>query len=159
MTQQNSLTLPVLQQELQQLLQLIQTTVNQQVESSSEGLRALEVKLKKLDNQIVIKQDELDRIVEQTDSAKVEIGALEHTISKQTEKNKQLLEEHKDLSIRATVIAQNIKQSQDAEKMVRKDLAIRIMAADERDKNLKIRELKVAQVEERVQANVGLLGL
>lgn len=77
----------------------------------------------------------------------------------QQRKNDTLIQEYATLSARLTGIKQEIISSQNTEKLVRDDLAVRIRAADERDNNLKLREQKVGQIEQRVQANADLLGL
>lgn len=156
---QSSPTLTVLQTELQQLLQAIQETVNQQVESSLEDLKVLKTKSAKLEEQLLVQQDKLDSLTEQVEGIEADIMTLGSVNDDQKRKNDALIKEYSTLSVKITNVKQQIMNEQGTEELVRKDLAVRIVAADEREKNLKLREQKVSQSERQVQANADLLGL
>lgn len=159
MTLQSSPTLPALLTELQQLLQTLQETAQTQLESTSEELKALKTKSAKLEGQILVAQDKLDSLFDEVDTTEANILTLSVANNDQKRKNDALIQEYATLSSKMTSIKQEILSSQNIEKAVREDLAIRIRAADERDNNIKLREQKVSQAEGRVQANTDLLGL
>lgn len=74
-------------------------------------------------------------------------------------KNNRLINEYAGLSVKLTAIKQEIIDNQKLDKQVREDLAVRIQAADARERNLKLREQKINQAEERIHANADLLNL
>lgn len=104
-------------------------------------------------------KQELDDITSHVVQAKQEVVEIDNTITTQRQKNKVLLIEYSTLSIKLTDIKQKIIDVTEIDKATREDLAVRIKAADERDVNLKIREMAVNQAEHRIQSNADLLNL
>lgn len=70
-----------------------------------------------------------------------------------SERDLSILKEQKSAIIRQNIEAQTILKAE------REDLAIRKQTADKRDNNLKIREMKVSQGEQSIEANANLLNL
>jgi chromosome segregation ATPase len=63
------------------------------------------------------------------------------------------------LEDKQVLLANKLQEAHKQEKAVREDLAVRIRACDERERNLKMRELKVSQSETSIQRNAALLEL
>lgn len=57
------------------------------------------------------------------------------------------------------IVLEQIHDIDSQQKLVREDLAVRIRACDEKEKNLRMREIKVAQGEDAIQRNASLLDL
>lgn len=74
-------------------------------------------------------------------------------IKEVSERDLSILKEQKSAILRQNIEAQAILKAE------REDLAIRKQTADKRDDNLKVREMKVSQGEQAIEANASLLNL